>query len=104
MSKDADGNPVSCRNCERAILLYRRGLCYRCYADREIRVKYPLLNCPRNNRGVPNVPRRKSKRPAPPVTPCPHVPGSEGKILVMIARARRGDRLFHPLDATADLG
>lgn len=44
------------------------------------------------------VPDSYGERPLP-ATPTDHLPGTEGKIQVMIERAQRGEALFHPQDA-----
>lgn len=39
-------------------------------------------------------------RPGPALEPCPHLPGSEGRIRTIETRLATGQELFHPLDRT----
>ena len=71
----------------------RRGrVCRRCLAIPGLAARYPTG--PRAARGLAlgNV------EPPPPAEPCPHLPGSVGKLECLCERARAGTGLFHPLD------
>lgn len=70
-----------------------RGLCWSCYGKPAIRERYPTRG-KFNRRGV-GLGFRRSRLPAEP-TIAP--PGTEAKVLVMMARAARGESLFHPED------
>jgi hypothetical protein len=82
-----------CRHCKRAPASRPRGLCWHCFYLPGVRDLYPLdgkfTKC-----GPGNV-----YRSAPlPAAPTGAVAGTEEKILVMMARAERGEAVFHPAD------
>lgn len=70
-----------------------RGLCPKCYYDLDIRHSYPYLtdSC---NRGV------GADNPIGELSayPTEALPGTEEKVVVMEARAKLGQSLWHPLD------
>jgi len=88
-----------------------RGLCRQCYYNPAVdRARFAPVD-PRGNRffadkerddGVPDF-----AGPAPFPQPTDALPGTPEKVAVLIARAERGEALFHPLDAgsrPAELG
>lgn len=72
----------------------RRGLCRRCYRDREIRDLFPKLP---NKSQLQDV--LEDLLIPLPVTPTDAFPGTEGKIEVLRQRAENREWLFHPGDA-----
>ena len=71
---------------------WKRGLCWRCYENKRIRKKYPMLpGSHPNQRGVVKAARK-------PCVPTTAMPGSEEKIEVLAGRVARGESLFHPRD------
>lgn len=85
--------PGRCRNCSRMMWLRSRGLCAMCYDDESIRSRFPAKDEGKQRRGIGlTAPNRMPK-------PTKHWPGTVGKLRVMIERAERGEKLFHPLDA-----
>lgn len=73
-----------------------RGLCRRCHAVPRIRDSHAIRRpeCAVHGLGL-ELGRRKS-----PVYPTEHLPGTKGKVQVLMERARRGEDLWHPEDAT----
>jgi hypothetical protein len=69
-------------------------LCWSCYYTPGVREKYPSTS--KHARRYPETFRGKRPLPA---EPTQARPGTEAKILVMQARAERGDQLHHPADA-----
>lgn len=80
-----------CLHCRKNKGTRARGLCWVCHADREVRGRYGAGG--RVGAGVEN-----SVGPLP-LLPTPARPGTPEKLAVLIARAERGQRLWHPLDA-----
>jgi hypothetical protein len=84
-------NGLACRNCERRSGVDRRALCRYCYADRDVRRRFPPST---------TVAGKKEEwtplGPLPP--PCVAVPGSEEKIQILMERFENREQLFHPLD------
>lgn len=79
-----------CLHCQdRKSQKHRRGLCQTCYDTPEIRQKHPPAFI------VGGI-SANTNRPA--LTPTDFLPGSEGKIAVMCARAKSGTALWHPED------
>lgn len=87
-----------CRHCKRVNLYERKGLCATCYRDASIAPKY----APRPSLSYRGVGLRNHARDLP--EPTEALPGTEGKILVMIARAAADEALWHPADATYSKG
>lgn len=85
-----DAFRVLCRHCELKPA-YKRGLCYACHRMPDVLALFPS----RVDLGYALV--DPSRLPAEP-TDAP--PGSKAKLDVLIARARAGERLHHPLDRT----
>lgn len=85
-----------CRHCQKMRASKSRQLCYRCFSIPDIRDSYPP-----NERYGPKGEDFYRQVPLDPV-PCPHPPGSEGKIAVLAERVSRQLALFHPHDATFD--
>jgi hypothetical protein len=73
-----------------------RGLCGSCYYRLAIRRLYPASPC---CQGV----GRKATGKELPTEPTEHLPGTEGKIEVMVQRAFDGVALWHPRDAKVDV-
>lgn len=86
-----------CRHCElrKPRLGLRSRLCDHCHRQPDLRTKYAEEPCKYTRRGS-NA--GSGVRPLP-LMPTAFRPGSEGKILEMILRAERGERLHHPADA-----
>ncbi len=85
--------PKICLHCRKYKVSRPRGLCWQCdYTDGVMELYPPTSKCGR--RGVGNGHKRGRKPP----TPTTEMPGSEGKILVMIERAEQGYELFHEDD------
>lgn len=84
-----------CRHCGRKIgrRAPRRGLCYRCHRNREIRLGYS----PVSKFGKRGVGTLNESRPA--EEPTETLPGTEERILALQARAEAQQELKHPLDA-----
>ena len=81
-----------CRHCGLWRLNRRRQLCFECYANREIRDRYPSTSIhARRGAGI-------GRHGSLPTKPTEALPKSEQKIRVMIGRAMRGESLFHPND------
>lgn len=83
-----------CLHCQRHPGIQARGLCRLCYRllPQAQRKCYPLLF-----RGEQGIVSGHGRRPT---EPTDAVPGTEKKIRVLMARAERGEALFHPQDAT----
>jgi hypothetical protein len=85
---------VQCRHCRKFRQIRAHTLCYRCYHQPDVRNAY----------GVFFASDTKDQAPTPqPTEPTQEAPGTEGKFLVMIERARRKMSLFHPLDARTNV-
>jgi hypothetical protein len=79
----------------------RRGLCESCWRDVDIRIQYPARD--RSGNPVSSVyekPIRDRVSKGMPKTPTEALPGSEEKILVLMARAAAKLNLHHPDDRT----
>lgn len=82
---------MNCRHCGRDRPLPRRGLCFPCYHDPEIRQAYP--------KNPPVHSAIMGRRPlGDPPTPTRAPVGSAWKIRVMAARAQAGYGVLHPDD------
>lgn len=90
--------PGLCLACQLRPPERARGLCQNCYYTPEIRDQHPL---------IPNAYRRHEVEIEPsgtlPESPTTAAPGTEEKLLVLAERASRGEYLFHPDDAIADI-
>ncbi len=82
-----------CQHCHVNRETRPRRLCFTCYASLDIRVLYPSTS-KHAKRGIASG---KDHYPDP-AQSTDAVPGSEEKILVMIARIERGEALFHADD------
>jgi hypothetical protein len=70
-----------------------RGLCFACYDKQEIRSRFPI----RSKYGVAGLGAYLlTCKPA--SHPTQADPGSHGKIVAMMERAKRNECLFHPRD------
>ncbi len=87
-----DTRPL-CRHCVKRPVNRSRGLCWTCYYTPAIRDLYPSTH-PCAARGYGDVYHNAPLADA----PTSARPGTEAKILVMIARAERRECLFHPGD------
>ena len=85
-----------CRHCLRTKSNRPRGLCWSCYYSPGVRDRYPSTSI-YARRGVADFNGRASLP-----TPTDAVPGSAEKVAVLAERARRGQALWHPLDAPLD--
>ncbi len=86
-------------HCAASQVTQARGLCWRCYADKAIRARYPLIGRVKQYRGngsAAEVVRSKSRRPA--ANPVKALPGSEERIAAMRQRLERGEELYHKGD------
>lgn len=87
----------TCKHCDRSAACPRRGLCRPCFRNPAIRQLYPpdwrFLH-----RGVGLGTRRHPL----PLAPTSALPGSAEKIAVLEERARLGQTLWHPADATLE--
>lgn len=84
-----------CRHCGIKKANRPRGLCWRCYHAPGVRRKYPS--------GAKNAGKTsgwESRRHAHAKQSTVARPGTEEKILILQARATRGEYLFHPDDVT----
>lgn len=85
-----------CRHCCKAKVRRPRGLCWDCYYRPGVRELYPSKN-PFTAAGR----LVEFDGPAPvPDRPCPHPPGSEGRIRTLEERVARREGLWRPDDAT----
>lgn len=94
--KDKPSYGPACLHCGREGQQDRRGLCNVCYRNIDIRVKYSRRKSDIAGCGVEG-----RSRPLP-AEPCPHPPGSAGRVETLVARAAAEVQLWHPLDAGAD--
>jgi hypothetical protein len=86
---------LDCRHCRMRIATRCRGLCRICYYQSAIRECYGRLPRSCNRQGVAlTAPTR------PPDRPTAALPGSQDKVLVLMARAEAGVDLWSPDDAT----
>lgn len=92
-----DPRPTHCRHCTRHKATRSRGLCFGCFITPEVKALYPPSTSAFNNRGLGHAGFCAAPLPA---EPTDALPGTPEKIAVMKARAARGERVFHPRDAT----
>lgn len=84
-----------CRHCQQAKVSRPRGLCWSCFYRPGVREQYPITN-KFGRRGLGN-----SNRSAPPPSFATNAPpGSLEKMAILEERARLGQSLWHPADAT----
>lgn len=83
-----------CRNCQKVKSNRPRGLCWSCYYTPGVREQYPSTS-KFARRGVKDFYGRTQQ-----AEPTDALPGSEEKIRILMERARLGQTLFHPQDAT----
>lgn len=79
-----------------------RGLCRECHANPEVRARYGPV-APRGNKALSADRRLHSRRKRRLPRPTQAAPGSEAKILVLMARLAAREELHHPEDARLDL-
>ncbi|OWK37554.1 hypothetical protein [Fimbriiglobus ruber] len=84
-----------CRHCGVKPVNRPRRLCWGCYYTPEIKALYKPLG---THAGRRDIGRGEHPRPLP-ADPCPHQPGTAGKIAELIRRAEAGEGLWHPGDA-----
>ena len=85
---------MRCRHCEQRPVSRPRGLCWKCFARRRIRVRYTPAQRRQSETGL-----KCRNAPLPPL-PTAALPGSPQKVLVMMQRAAAHQQLFHPDDAS----
>jgi hypothetical protein len=86
-----------CRHCGKGKVNRPAGLCWPCYYTPTVRDAFRSGH-KNARRGVGNL---TGRRPLP-AEPTRALPGTQDKLDVMAARARRGERLWHPDDATVE--
>jgi hypothetical protein len=84
-----------CRHCRVRPVNRPRGLCWGCYYTPAIRERYPSTS-KFARRGTGNI---KGSAPLPQV-PTAALPGTPEKVAALADRAKNGQTLWHPLDAT----
>ena len=87
-----------CRYCGGGVGSQHRGLCYPCRSDPAAIAATPPF---RNTRPAAAV-AGDDDRTEPtrlPAAPCPHPPGSAGRVETYRRRAAAGETLYHPADA-----
>jgi hypothetical protein len=87
---------MTCRNCATSRANRPRGLCWSCYYAPGVREKYPSTS-KFAQRGVTDFNGR-----APLPVPTRALPGTPEKVAVLEERARLGQALWHPRDATLE--
>jgi len=91
---------VKCRHC--SIRVGRqRGLCGKCYDNKEVRSRYPTTGSKQEMHGRKGV-GFETARDLTGWEPTRALPGTPEKIAVLGERATRGFPLWHPNDATRD--
>jgi hypothetical protein len=92
-----------CRHCKtRRASLRRRGLCWKCHADGNVRKDYGFVRRKGQGGGGYGVAGAINPRGRQPAQPTGAAPGSEEKIAVLEERARLGLAMRHPDDAPMD--
>lgn len=86
-----------CRHCATRKINRPGGMCWPCYYTPSVRAKYQPTR-PNGRRGVGNL---TGRRPLP-AAATRAAPGTQEKLDVMAERAARGERLWHPGDATIE--
>ncbi len=87
---------MQCRHCQRTKANRPRGLCWSCYYRPGVRDLFPSTS-KFARRGIADY-CGKAIMPE----PTDALPGTLEKVEVLEARARRGQALWHPLDATIE--
>lgn len=82
--------------CPHTQRVVKRGLCFTCYRDEDIRVLYPFKNSKHNARGL----NATDEAPTPPF-PTSYPAGSLEKMRVMHERIKLGFAPHHPDDSKA---
>lgn len=85
-----------CRHCKVAKVNRPRGLCWSCYYKPGVREA-----CPSTSKFAQRGIGHAVAMPPLPDQPTKALPGTPEKIAVLVERARRGQSLFHPDDATS---
>lgn len=85
--------PKVCRHCKKVGVNRPRGLCWSCYYAPGVKALYPPTS-KYAQRGVGNF---TGVQPLP-AEATDAEPGSAEKLAILIARAARGEQLFHPRD------
>ena len=85
-----------CRHCNQVPVNRPRGLCWSCYYAPGVRDLYPSTS-KFARRGVANFCGKAAK----PAGPTEALPGTPEKVAILEERARLGQELWHPADATA---
>jgi len=83
-----------CRRCRVRVGYCRRGLCHSCCNVPGVLEAVPVVLNTRTDLRVGGSPPTR-----PPADPCPHPPGSAGRVETYRARAAAGEFLYHPADA-----
>lgn len=86
---------AKCRHCQKVRRRWRRNLCQPCWRNPSIRARYAPLAKSGSWSPVPTVSRGPLARRA-----TPALTGTDDKVAVMMARALRGESLWHPNDET----
>lgn len=85
---------MQCRSCNKVRANRPRGLCYSCYYKPAVREMFPSTSkFARKGAGIGANGITVSDRPT------GELPGTEGKIKVLMERVARGEILWHPHDA-----
>ncbi len=88
---------MMCRHCQRVKSNRPRGLCWSCYYTPGVRELFPSTS-KFARRGILDFNGRTAQAAEPTAAP----PGSAEKVSVLEERARLGQSLWHPHDATLD--
>lgn len=86
-----------CRHCKQGSVCRPRGLCWGCYTTLSIRAMYPPTS-KFAYRGHGQYFAEGTE----PDAPTDALPGTPEKVAILAQRALRGQRLWHPADATLE--
>src|SRR5215218_7689335 len=86
-----------CRHCGKVPSNRPRGLCWSCYYTPGVREQFPSTS-KFAQRGIDDFNGRATL----PAVPTRALPGTPEKVAVLMERARLGQALWHPQDATLD--
>lgn len=90
---------LTCQHCRRVYAIRPRQLCWGCYYKPGVRELYPMAGSELRTYHSPvGTPGDKISEPE----PTDVMPGTVEKLAVLEERARLGQRLWHPLDATME--